>query len=112
MRHDPEDGILRVDIGTAAELRAQSIRDRILDLERDEARMRMLGVPERRFDHEGRVGGEVLLPRHARRSFIETLRPLRFELAQRIEHPHRDAGPETDAQGLIEVGEEAYAAAV
>ena len=102
----------RVDVGPRAELGTQTIRDRVLDLQADEPRMVVLALPERRLDHERRLGGQMLLPGHARRRLVESFGAFRLELTQGIEHAHGDAGPEADAQRLVQVRGEAHPAAV
>ena len=58
------------------------------------------------------VAGEVLLPGHPGRRLVEALGAARLDLAERVEHAHRDPRPQGDAERLAQVGVEAHAAAV
>ena len=108
VRHHAKDGTARVDVGPRTELGPQAVRDGVLDLQADESRMVVLALPERRLDHERRLGRQMLLPGHARRRLVEPLGTLRHEVAEGIEHPHGDAGPEADAERFVQVRGEAH----
>src|SRR5260370_19125036 len=101
-----------IDIGPAPELLPEPIRDRLIHLERDEYRMGVLGIAKGRFDSEGALRGEVIFPGDRPRRVVEPLRSARVEFTERMEHPHRDSGPQTNAERFVPVRGKADSSAV
>ena len=89
--HDAHVGPAGVDVGAAAALAAESVHEGVLDLQRHEPGMGVLGVAQRGLDRERRVGVEVLLPGDLVRRVIEALRPVRLGLGEGPEQAHGDA---------------------
>jgi hypothetical protein len=100
---DPHARPRHVDRRARAGLVAQPVDDRVLGLERAEARVLEVRAHAGEVDRQGRLGSEVLAPRDRAHALIERLRVGGGEAGERQQHAVGHARPETDAIGGLEV---------